>query len=289
VFAEASSPPAFVIKAGELGALSYLPRTHPTPRRVEWINRGTNQKLRRTSVELLLRTLSQGAHSPSVRRLHDSAGLRAIFTNERERIRFASAFAAARARQEASNGRVASALFSNRDSVDRTIQALNGAGFPESDISVMWRAGPFLDDKYDWPAGHSRLNVAGAIAGSGVAAAMLGVALSAVPGVGVAASAGVLVASAFPAVATVSGIIGATGGAIAKMLTDHDVDGVAEYYDEEIRRGKVLVVVDTLGAPSRHREALEILIQHGGRLGPAHPIPPPFSSAETLHPDSQVT
>ena len=83
--------PSFVIKAEELATLNYLDRNHPRPRRLEWINRGTNQKLRRTSIELLLRTLFRQVTSPSVVRLHHSSGLRAIFATEQERARFARA------------------------------------------------------------------------------------------------------------------------------------------------------------------------------------------------------
>ena len=41
-------------------------------------------------------------------------------------------------------------------------------------------------------------------------------------------------------------MFGATGGAIVKMLSDHDVDGrEVNYYERQIRLGRVFVSVDT--------------------------------------------
>lgn len=146
------------------------------------------------------------------------------------------------------------------------MNGLKDVGIPDNAISLLWRASRFLDTDVEWVEGHSKLSVAGAIAGSGVAGAMLGVAILAIPGVGPVAAAGALAASAFSSVAAVSGIIGATGGAIARMLTDHDVDGVsAGYYEQEIRRGKVFVSVDTRIALDQQDQALQILKSFGGR------------------------
>ncbi len=123
-----------------------------------------------------------------------------------------------------------------------------------------------MDTGSQWSEGHSRLSVAGAVAGSGVAGAVLGVALLAIPGVGQLAAAGAIAASAVSSVATVSGIIGAAGGAIAKMLTDHDVDGVsASYYQQQIRRGKIFVSVDIRIAEGRREAVRQVIRQHGGR------------------------
>jgi hypothetical protein len=110
------------------------------------------------------------------------------------------------------------------------------------------------------------LSVASTVAGSGVAGAVLGVALLAIPGVGQLAAAGAIATSALSSVATVSGIIGAAGGAIARMLTDHDVDGVsATYYQQQIRRGKIFVSVDTRIAEGQRDSARHVIRKHGGR------------------------
>lgn len=87
------SPAAFVIKAEDLPLLNYLPGRIPRPRRLEWINRGTNQRLRFSSVAMLMRTLFREVrHSPSVRRLQKAAGLRVVFRDMEERQAFANAF-----------------------------------------------------------------------------------------------------------------------------------------------------------------------------------------------------
>ena len=258
--------PAFVIKAEELAALNYLDRDHPRPREVEWINRGTDQILKPSTVDMLLRTLFRDVVSPSVLRLHQSAGLRAIFRTERERDRFAAAFAKARNHESANPDDMITAIFDGRDYAERAVAGLKAAGIPDKAISLLWRASRFLDNGVDWEEGHSKLSIAGAVAGSGVAGAVLGVAILMIPGVGPVAAAGALASSAFSSVAAVSGIIGATGGAIARMLTDHDVDGVsASFYEQEIRRGKVFVCVDARIVEDRTEEALGILKKFGGR------------------------
>ena len=83
----------FVVRAEDLPVLSDLPPGLPRPRRLEWINRGTDQPLRYTSVAMLLRTLFRDSgHSASVKRLHSSTGLRVVFQNWNDRSAFASAF-----------------------------------------------------------------------------------------------------------------------------------------------------------------------------------------------------
>jgi hypothetical protein len=44
---------AYVIKVEELSALNRMSSDHPQPRLYEWINRGTDQKLRRTTIQML--------------------------------------------------------------------------------------------------------------------------------------------------------------------------------------------------------------------------------------------
>lgn len=260
---DANHTATFVIKPWELPSLNYIAPDHPRPLRVEWINRGTDQKLRPSSVEMLLRTLFHDMASPSVVRLHRSAGLRAVFRSDKDRDVFAAEFAAARAHESAGKRYHVTAMFVDRKYAEQAAQALKNAGIPDSAISLLWRASQFLDPVVASRAGHSKLSVVGAVAGSGVAGAMLGVAVIAIPGV---AAAGVAAAAAYSSIAAVGGAFGATGGAIAKMLTDHDVDGVAAaYYDEQAQRGKIFVSVDTRIADSQREVAREILRQHGGR------------------------
>lgn len=249
-----------MIKPEELAALNFLPPDHPRPQEVEWINRGTNQKLRRSSVDMLLRTLFRDVLSPSVVRLHRSSGLRTVFRTDRERERFAAAFADARAQERAGSLNLVTAMFNDRQTAERAVSELREAGIPDRSISLLWRASQFADTNVKWVEGHSKYSVASAVAGGGVAGAMLGVALLAVPGIGPVAAAGAIASSAFSSVAAVSAAIGATGGAIARMLTDHDVDDVAAaYYEQQIRRGKIFVSVDTRKAKGQREIARRIL------------------------------
>lgn len=269
--AEATTLPAFVIKAEELVALNYLDRNHPRPRKLEWINRGTNQPLRRSSIEMLLRTLFRDVETPSVVKLHQSAGLRAVFGTDQERQKFASAFAAACSQEMSHKQYLASAVFDNREAAESAVAALKQAGIPETAISIMWRASKFLDADYRWSDGASTLSVAGAVAGGGIAGAMLGVAVLFVPGIGPVAAAGALAVSALSSMVTVGGVLGATGGALARTLTDHDVDGVAaRYYEEQIQRGKVFVSVDTRSAGCELDAAVQVLTDNRGRMANAH-------------------
>ncbi|SMQ73758.1 hypothetical protein SAMN06297468_2313 [Altererythrobacter xiamenensis] len=258
--------PAYVIKAEELVSINYLPADHPKPREVEWINRGTDQVLRPTTADQLLRTLYQPTTTPSIKKLHDSAGLRVKFRSERERDKFAADFAEARKREVVAKDHVLTALFDGREAAEEAINDLSIAGVPEDAMSMLCRSNQFLEAEKSWPEGHGTASVASAIAGGGFAGALLGVGILFVPGVGPVAAAGAIASSALTSVASVSGIIGATGGAIAKMLTDHDVDGVsAAQYDALIRRGKIFVSVDTHETDIERDKIREIFRRHKGR------------------------
>lgn len=259
----------FVIKAGELAALNYLNPDHPLPQFVEWINRGTDQKMQRSTIEMLLRTLTHEEVSPSVARLHQAAGLRLNFDTDEERDVFAAAFANARAQLNVKKRYLVAAMFDDRKDAEHVVTELEGAGIPDSSISLLWRAGQFMDpDNRTWE-GHTKRSVFAAATGGGIAGAMLGVAILAIPGLGLIAAAGAIAASSFSSIAAVSAIIGATGGAMARMLTDHDVDGrEANYFERQIRRGKVFVSVDTRIAAGQHEIARQVLIRNGGHAAP---------------------
>lgn len=263
-----SSSIQYVIKAEDLRAINYLAPDHPRPRSVEWINRGTDQTMRPTTTAMLLRTLYKPSRSASVQKLHDSAGLRVVFRSERDREAFALAFRKACQQEQVLKDDVISAMFDSREAAEKAISALRDEGVPMRAISMLFRASQFMDAQANWPEGHSALNVAGAIAGGGVAGALVGLGVLLVPGVGPIAAGGAIAASALSSVASVTGVIGATGGGLAKMLTDHDVDGVsAAHYDAEIRRGKVFLSVDTRVAGGLGDTAVEVMEEHGGRTG----------------------
>lgn len=263
-----SSTIQYVIKAEELRAINYLAPDHPRPRSVEWINRGTDQTMRPTTTAMLLRTLYKPTRSPSVQKLHDSAGLRVVFRSEKDRESFAAAFRKACEQERVLKDEIVCAMFDNREIAEKAISGLRQKGVPSRAISLLFRASQFMDTEAEWPQGHTPLSVASAIAGGGVAGALVGIGVLLVPGVGPVAAGGAIAASALSSMASVSGVIGATGGALAKMLTDHDVDGVtAQQYDDEIRRGKVFLSVDTRIAGGMGDTAAEVMEQHGGRTG----------------------
>lgn len=259
-----ASTPAYVIKPEELLALNYLEPGHPRPVEAEWINRGTDQKLKTSTVEMLQRTLFRDMAPQSVVELHRSAGLRVIFESEEDRSAFASAFAVARRHEFEHRNAIITAIFDDREEAEAAVAALVGDGIPEDNISLIWRVSQLEDSPIQWRPGHSAMSVATAIAGGGVAGALLGIAVLAIPGVGSVAAAGAIAAAAFPSVASVSGAIGATGGAIARMLDDHDVEGIAaNYFEQQIRRGKIFVSVDVSGGNRDRARAL--LRANGGR------------------------
>ncbi len=83
----------YVVPAGNLRMLNALPADCPRPISSEWINRGTGRKLNGQTIGMLLRTLDQtGELSPSVARLHRSAGLQIRFDTENDRHTFAAQF-----------------------------------------------------------------------------------------------------------------------------------------------------------------------------------------------------
>jgi len=159
---------------------------------------------------------------------------------------------------------VVSAVFDNREEAGRAVTELRSAGIPEEAISLVGHP----DDEneiHDDEDGASKGSVAGAVAGGGVAGALLGVGALAIPGVGPLVAAGAIAASAVPAAAAIGAAAGATGGAIFRMLSDHEVEGRdAEYYEEHISRGATFVSVDTRLAEGTAESAQIILERCGG-------------------------
>lgn len=88
-------PAAFVIRALDLHRRAGLPPGLPEPVGAEWINRGTGQRLRPTTIAMLLRTLEQRrVLNPSAILLHEQAGLRLAYASPEDRHRFARAWTA---------------------------------------------------------------------------------------------------------------------------------------------------------------------------------------------------
>lgn len=164
---------------------------------------------------------------------------------------------------------VVSAVFDNREEARRAVTELRSAGIPEKAISLVGR--PDEDEIQDDEDGASKGTVAGAVAGGGVAGALLGVAALAIPGVGPLVAAGAIAASAIPTAAAIGAAAGATGGAIARMLSDHEVEGRdAEYYEEHISRGGIFVSVDTRLAEGT-AESVQIILERCGGHSASNP------------------
>jgi hypothetical protein len=87
--------------AEELPAVDYIAEDCALPISTEWIDGRTGRPLRRTTIDMLLRTLSKTDVSASVRRLHAAARLQCSFPSIEDRDRFAHEFKQARVRQAA--------------------------------------------------------------------------------------------------------------------------------------------------------------------------------------------
>jgi hypothetical protein len=267
----------YVIKGEELAALHFLNPAHPKPVTLEWINRGTDKGLKPMTVRMLLRTLEGPPASPSVDRQRRAMGLRAAFANDQDRSAFAAAFLAATAQEAVSRGNREAAFFRHRDEADKAILDLVAGGIDAGSIIAL------ACDPSDEPRkGHSSLRVASATAGGGLAGMLLGVAFLTIPGIGVVSAFGAIAVSAITNVASVSGIIGATGGAIATMLSDLDVDSRDPFeIERKLLAGRTFVAVELPPKAIREEFVRQVLSENGGeriRLGKAlYTIAPHFA------------
>lgn len=257
----------FVVKPEQINALNYLGDECPKPEQVEWINRATDQHLRPSSIDQLLRTLYKTDVSGSIANLKNIAGLRAIFSSEKERNSFVGHFNGAVKEEETLRQFAVTAIFQSREVAEQATLELMNEGIPEAAFCILSKASSILDDNLVWPKGHGPLEITGVTAGGGLAGALFGLAIFAIPGVGPVAAAGAAAASAFGSVAALSGVIGATGAALSKVLSDFDVDGLAtNYLEQEIKKGSVFVTIDTRVCPRAREEITVELIRLGGKV-----------------------
>ncbi len=262
-----SSASFYVIKSDELIALNYLPGTCPVPVSVEWIDRGTDRHLSPSRIEQLLRTYHRKDASPGVVKLRENAGIRAHFGSEHERNLFARTFANACEEEEADRQRFMTAIYPVLADAEQAVEAMVDGGVDRDAIAMLWKANRYIDPDLLRTEGHSRGRVIGSVSAGGLAAAALGTAILILPGIGPVAVAGAVAASAFSSVATASGIIGATGAAMATMLSDKDVDDVAaNHLEEQLRRGRIFVTVDTQACEVLKDKVGRLLETTGGRL-----------------------
>lgn len=153
------------------------------------------------------------------------------------------------------------AVFHDRDDAQDAINGLRDAGFAADDISILARdrdtAGQLADDTgTEAAAGAATGALAGGLLG-GVAGWLVGIGALAIPGIGPIVAAG-------PIAAALGGAaLGAAGGGIIGALTGAGVpEDEARYYDEEFRRGGIVITVQARG---RYDEARRLLHEFGGR------------------------
>jgi len=153
------------------------------------------------------------------------------------------------------------AVFDDRNDAQDAINGLRDAGFSADDISILARdrdvAGRLADDTgTEAAAGAATGALAGGLLG-GVAGWLVGIGALAIPGVGPIIAAG-------PIAAALGGAaLGAATGGIIGALTGAGVpEDEARYYDDEFRRGGIVV---TMQARGRYDEARSILREYGGR------------------------
>ena len=158
------------------------------------------------------------------------------------------------------------ALYDTYDSAVAAVNALEAAGIPHSDISIVSNN---VDNQYgkDRPAEAAKDAGKGAGVGAlvgGVGGLLTGLGLLAIPGVGPVVAAGWLVATAAGA-ATGAVVGGAAGGLVGSLtgagVPEHD----AHFYAEGVRRGGTLV---TARADDARASAAREILQRYNSVDP---------------------
>lgn len=149
------------------------------------------------------------------------------------------------------------AIYDDVPSAAATVHELRGAGFSQEEISVLCsdehRERLFQDYVHEQPAGsHSDE----ALHGAGFAAVGLG---SAAVLTGLLTSAG----TAIFAIGAFAGVA-ALGTFVSLMMTRGAEKELADYYDQAVTEGKILVAVET-DDPNRQKQADVIFRRHGDR------------------------
>lgn len=156
-----------------------------------------------------------------------------------------------------------SALFDHYDEATHAVNALETAGVPSSDISVVAGQGDALHPAGDIETTEENHTGKDAGIGAGVGAVLggtggllAGLGLMAIPGVGPVVAAGWLISTVAGAVAgAVAG--GATGGIVGALTNSGVSEEDAHVYAEGVRRGGTLV---TARVQEADRERLEDIL-----------------------------
>src|SRR5262245_7378371 len=156
-------------------------------------------------------------------------------------------------------------IFSSVAAAERAVEGLLAAGFTSDEITVVCsdpqKERNFEQFHHQDPAGTS--TPAKAIAGGAIGAALGGLTILA----GAAATGGTALLAAGGAVAWTGGVL---GGLIGAMMSRGGERELANFYDQEVQRGQLLVAVEDHGEDTKHRlsEADQILADAG-----ANPMP----------------
>lgn len=150
------------------------------------------------------------------------------------------------------------ALYDTYDAAASAVNALEAAGIPHADISIVSNN---VDNRYDKDRASNAAEDAGKGAGVGAAVGgigglLTGLGLMAIPGVGPVVAAGWLVATA--AGAATGAVVGGAAGGLVGSLTGAGVpERDAQFYAEGVRRGGTLVTARV--GDARASAAREIL------------------------------
>lgn len=175
---------------------------------------------------------------------------------------------------------VVAAIFPDRPTAERAIEALRGAGFEGDQIGVAMRdrtdTGALVDD-----TGTTAVEgaVGGAVGGGllgGVAGFVVGlIAALVIPGIGPIVAGGTLAAALGTAGGTAmagAGLGAAAGGLVGALNQLGVPETAAEHFERGFRAGGVLL---TVNAGEHAAEALSLLSQAGGDLGPTDLVADP--------------
>jgi hypothetical protein len=151
--------------------------------------------------------------------------------------------------------RTVTGLFDSHDDASAAVAALEAAGIPADDISIVSNNGYDNDNASDAAEGAGTGAGLGALAG-GTGGLLAGLGMLAIPGVGPVVAAGWLAATAAGAAA--GAVVGGATGGLIGALTDSGVpEADAHVYAESVRRGGSLVTARV--DESRVAEAQRIL------------------------------
>jgi hypothetical protein len=159
--------------------------------------------------------------------------------------------------------RTISALYDTYSDATAAVRALEAAGIPHSDISMVANRGSAdWNDRTTAPSDTAKDAGAGAGIGAGVGGLgglLAGLGVMAIPGVGPVVAAGWLVATAVGAAAGAA-VGGAAGGLIGSLTEAGVPEDEANLYAEGVRRGGTLVTARV--EDMKAAEAQSILSQH---------------------------